>query len=196
MEEKEIGQAEADLTQGANMSVEEAEKLIAEIGIESTEIALDTSALRKALVAISEEVGIWAKRAGIKYGDKYEDRWWTYPPSPPDTETGRLVIKKFGDVWGIHIEETIAVPEYWDGSNFVGWDNPFSAEAFAQNMARTSFLENIGRFGLEHAAKNILGFLQDYCEELKRRHIRYAELRKKTERIEEVFSSSSDVSEQ
>jgi len=195
MTEKEKEQAEADPIQGANMNIEEVEKLIAEIGINSTEIALDTDALRKALVTISEEIGIWAKRAGVKYGDKDEDRWWEYPPSPPDTKTGRLVIKKLNDVWGIHIEATFAVPEYWNGNNFVGWRNPFNEEAFAQSMAWTVSLEDAGRFGLEHATKNIFAFLQDYCEELKTRHLRYADLRQKMEKIKGAFSSSSDVME-
>jgi len=93
--------------------------------------------------------------------------------------------------WGIQTEFTTAVPEYWDGSNYVGWINPFSTEAFAEGLAHSGTMEQASRFILENAAKNIIGFLQDYCEELKRRHLRYADLRQKTEKIEEIFSSSS-----
>lgn len=180
MEEiKEKGQAKTN--PGDNMNIQEVERLIAEIAIESTAIALDTNTLRKNIVTISEEIGMWAKRAGMKYGDEKETRWWEIPQDYQDSSevyTGRLVVKKSpGGIWGLHFEMSTAHDK-----------NPFSVEAFASELARTGTFERANRFVLEAAGVHIVEFLRDYWEELKRRHIQYVDLCDKMEKIEGIFS--------
>ena len=146
-------------------------------------ISDDSTEMRENMKRIVKILEPYVERAGIRYGGET----WTEVDIPNDL-TLRIATRKMYDGWTICVERTEAVPEYWDGSNYVGWEDPFGEEAEAYGMVRCLPIEHISRKRLEKVIELFPEFLEGYVEELKRRKVKYADLKNKTKKILEVLS--------
>ncbi len=158
------------------------EETIRELANAVQHIAEDSSAMRKVMKEIAALLAPYIERSGVQFGGDT----WTIDQSRQYTY--RIGVRKAYDEWEIGVEETEAVPEYWDGSNWAGCANPFSEGEYEIEGARIIPFGSVSRNILEETIQRLPCFLGEYVDELQRQKIRYADLRKKTERIIEVLS--------
>ncbi len=107
---------------------------------------------------------------------------WT-AGSYPDQVTLRIGIKRYDGKMKLGVEETQLYPETWDGSNWVGHQDPFSDNAYSNNLASIAPFSDTSRRTTACIIERMHGFIEAYAEELKRRHQKYADLRKMAEQI-------------
>lgn len=149
--------------------------------------AESTDTIRKAMIAIAEKIGEVASIAGIYHGatepkDSFspddEGIWWRKDFGNVDGPRWyRLAVRKISGEWKLVIEYTDCYPSHWDGSNWVGHDDPFE-ECDEWDMSTAP------REHLLAATERLPAFLRDYLAELKRRHARYTHVKALSETIE------------
>ena len=156
---------------------------IQEIITDAEGISENTDAMRAAILQITESLQPAIQTAGINFGGS--NTWESIPEM--DRRTYRIAAGKYRGEWGLYIQYTDAVPEYWDGSNFVGWPDQFDADAEAHGITGYIAYESIKRIHLEETIKKMIEFVDEYADELKRRHMKYADLRKQAEVMAEAI---------
>lgn len=156
---------------------------IQEIVSEAKGISENTDAMRTAILQIAESLQPAIQTAGIKFGGS--NTWESIQEM--DKRTYRIAAGKYKNEWGLYVQYTDATPEFWDGSNFVGLADPFDADAEANGITGYVEYNNIKRTHLEETIERMVEFVDEYAEELKRRHMKYADLRKKAEAMAEVI---------
>lgn len=156
---------------------------ISEMVNEAKGISDNTNAMRSAVLHIAESMQPAIQKAGIKFGGS--NTWESIPEM--DKRTYRIAAGKYKDAWGLYVQYTDATPEYWDGSNFVGWEDPFDADAEAHGITGYVSYENIKRIHLEETIERIVEFIDEYVEELKRRHMKYTDLKTRAEAMAEAI---------
>ena len=149
----------------------------------SKEIANESTDIRKVLIQISDTLSPIFQRAGIRYG---HTKIWQKEAIPCDL-TYRLCVQKHKDKWVIVVERTEATPKYHDGSNFVGWEDPFSEEADEYGLIRKIGFDVVSRSHFPEIIEHIPDFLNEYVENLQKRHMKYADMKKKTNMILEAL---------
>ena len=155
------------------------EEKIAEIVSAAQGISDDSTELRQNLVAIAKGLQPMIQKAGIEFGSLEDNQMWT-TGTYPDQWTLRITIKKILGEWDLGVEETQYSPEWWDGSNWVGYSDPFCEEAYTNGAVMVSSFSQTSRRNIEEVYARLVDFLIAYSEELKHRHLRYADLREKT----------------
>ncbi len=148
-------------------------------------IAEDSDAMRQNLVAIAEALQPVIQRAGIRFGSLEDSQLWQLE-SYDESWTKRIGIRKDRDKWLLGIEETELLPETYDGSNWIGHTDPFSEDAYEHHAARIEPFSELSRDSIEKAIERLPAFIDAYCEELKRRHQRYADLQEKAAQIRAI----------
>ena len=163
------------------------EETISAIVSAATHIAEDSDAMRQNLIAAAEALQPVIERAGIRFGSLEDSQMWSIDPEDPYATTKRIGIRKVYDGWMIGIESTELAKEWWDGSNWRGYTDPFQESAFDQGAARILPFSKVSRENIEKAIERLPAFLEAYAAELKCRHQKYADLRKKAEQIRTVL---------
>lgn len=156
---------------------------IAEIVSEAKGISENTDAMRTAILQITDSLQLAIQTAGINFGGS--NTWESIQEM--DKRTYRIAAGKYKSEWGLYVQYTDAVPEFWDGSNWVGWADPFDDDAEVQGITGYIAYENIKRIHIEETIERIVEFVEEYAEELKRRHMKYADLRKQAEAMAEAI---------
>ena len=164
------------------------EETIASIIDAAQDITQDSDAMRQNLIAVAEALQPIIQRAGIRYGSLDEDQIWV-EGSDPDPTTVRIGIRRHNGKMRLGIEESQYYLSYWDGSNWIGHDDPFSEEAYANYVASFIPFSNVSRMTISCAIERLPDFIEEYAAELKRRHQKYSDLRKKIEQIKKVLES-------
>jgi len=162
------------------------EETIASIVDAAQNIAVDSDAMRQNMVAVAEALHPIIERAGVQFGSLEEDQMWTVFDNP-DELTQRIGIRKWRNNWDIGIEETSFIIEHWDGSRWIGYADPFFADAYAYGEARMIPFASASRKSIENAIERLPAFIEAYAAELKRRHQKYSDLREKAEQIRAVL---------
>jgi len=156
-----------------------------EIEKEAKQVSDESTRQRELLCQIRDAIGEVAKVAGIFYTN---NEWWKYEDASDYGDiTNRLVIRKYTN-WEIRIEKTEAQERYWDGSNWVGHENPFGIDERSE-MVYSRAVEEMTRKDMQNFVDELPAFLIAYAGELKERHLQYAETRKKVEKIAEVLGA-------
>jgi len=166
------------------------EETIASIVDVATHIAEDSDAMRKNLIAVAEALQPMIERAGIRFGSLDETQMWT-AGTYPDRVTLRIGIKKYDGKLKLGVEETQFYPESWDGSRWTGHPDPFCDEAYATGAASIVSFSGVSRRTVSRIIERLPAFIDAYAAELKRRHQKYADLRKKAEQIREVLEETA-----
>ena len=167
------------------------EETIASIVDAATHIAEDSDAMRKNLIAVAEALQPIIERAGIRFGSLEDSQMWSTYPEDPYAVTKRIGIRKVYDGWMIGIESTELSREWWDGSNWCGYADPFQESAFDHGAARILPFSRVSRENIEKAIERLPAFIDAYAAELKCRHKRYADMRKKAEQIRAVLEETA-----
>lgn len=163
------------------------EETIGAIVSAAANIAEDSDAMRQNMIAIAEALQPMIERAGIRYGSLDDDQMWA-AGSYPEAVTLRIGIKKYDGKLRLGVEETQLYPETWDGSNWIGHANPFSDDAYANHAAAIVAFSDTSRRTVACIIERLPAFLNEYAEELKRRHQRYADLHEKAEQIRGIIA--------
>ena len=137
-------------------------------------IAKDSDAMRQTLVAIAEALQPTIKRAGIEF--EASGMWADNAAIDTDRYYYRLVTVR-RQQWEIVIEEDYSRSLFHiddvrahGNTRFIGFDK----------APRSMLAEAVVMFPI---------FISEYAAELKRRHIKYADMRKKAEAMLEVFEA-------
>lgn len=144
---------------------------------EAKGISDNTDAMRLAIIRIAKIVQPATRTAGIKFGGS--NTWESV--SDMDKRTYRIVAGKHDEKWGLFVEYTDAIPEYHDGSNWVGWADAFGADADAHGLTGFLKFEEVKRSHIEESINRLSEFFDEYVETLKAKHMKYAELKEKVE---------------
>jgi len=174
---------------------EDTQKIVSEETISAivgaaTHIAEDSDAMRQNLIAVAKALQPIIERAGIRFGSLEDSQLWTVG-ADPDKWTSRIAIGKDQDGWTLGVESTLFWPEQWDGSRWIGHPDPFCADAYANHSASLQEFSRVSRADIAKAIERLPAFIEAYAAELKRRHQKYADLRKKAEHIREVLEETA-----
>lgn len=153
-------------------------KQMVEVGIEATETLILREKILISAQKLSDELAGWAKKARLSYGEEDEDKWWT-EDSPPETYTSRLYVSQRG----LQVQETIAHPEYHDGSNWVGWKKPFGGHAHATGMVEY-------RGVLPGEMEKVPEFIRGYISVLKEKRRKFKEICERVQRISDAIEKN------
>lgn len=164
------------------------EETIAAIAAAAQDIAGDSDAMRQNLEAIAAALQPMIQRAGVRFGSLKESQMWA-AGSYPDQVTLRIGIKRYDGEMRIGIEETQLYPETWDGSNWTGHPDPFCNDAYANHAASIVPFSDVSRRTVACIIERLPAFILEYCEELKRRHQKYADMEKKAEQIRAILEA-------
>lgn len=156
---------------------------IQKIVSEAKGISDNTNAMRAAILQIADSLQTAIQTAGINFGGS--NTWESIPEM--DKRTYRIAAGKYKNEWGLYVQYTDATPEFWDGSNWVGWADPFCADAEAHDITGYIAYENIKRIHIEETIERMVEFADEYACELKRRHMKYADMRKQAEAMAEAI---------
>lgn len=146
-----------------------------------------TDEIREKTIAIAEKIGIIAERAGIYYGAPEPDeaynpvkgaQWWRTGQVWNGYEWRRLAVRKYNGKWSLVVEGTTANPRYWDGSNWVGHDEPFCADVIDVYP-----MEKVSRGTIIILMTRLPDFLRSYLEKLEERHAKYSEIKELCDKI-------------
>jgi hypothetical protein len=168
------------------------EETIAAITVAAQDIAGDSDAMRQNLEAIAAALQPMIAQAGIRFGSLEESQMWQ-GGSYPEQVTLRIGIKRYGGGAGtlsIGVEETQLYPETWDGSNWTGHSDPFCDDAYSNHAATICPFSDTSRRTVACIIERLPAFILEYCEELKRRHQKYADLREKAEQIRAILEEA------
>ena len=163
-----------------------AEATISAIVSAAQNIAEDSDAMRNNLIAAAEALKPMIEKAGIRYGSLDDEQMWS-AGSYPDQVTLRIGIRRYDGKLRLGVEETQLYPEMWDGSNWTGHADPFSEDAYANHAASIVAFSDTSRRTVACIIERLPAFIEAYAAELKRRHIRYADLRKKAEQFRAIM---------
>jgi len=161
------------------------EETIASIVDAATHIAEDSDAMRKNLIAVAEALQPMIERAGIRFGSLEDDQMWT-AGSYPDQVTCRIGIRKYDGRMKLGVEESQYCHGAW-ANYWIEHSHPFEESAFDHGKARILSFSSVSREDITQAIERLPAFLDAYAAELKRRHQRYADLRRKAEQIRAVL---------
>ena len=159
-------------------------KTISDIMSEAQNIAEDSTAMRRPLFSIVGALEPTIKTAGISFGSTETSQLWE-----SGNKTCRIGIYHAVRQWRIGIEATLVPQEVWDRSKRAGRTDPFGKSTHVYAVQRISF-KDASRESIEHVIVRLPCFLVAYCEELKRRHILYADLRKIATDMKDVVTEA------
>jgi len=151
-------------------------------------IAADSDAMRQNLIAAAEALQPIIEKAGIRFGSLDDEQMWS-AGSYPDEVTARIGIRRSHGKLLLGREETQLYPEHHDGSNWVGHPDPFCEDAYTNHAAFIAPFSDLSRRSVACTIERLPAFIDAYCEELKRRHQRYSDLREKTEQIRAILEA-------
>ncbi len=141
------------------------EETIASIVDAAQNIASDSTAMRQNLVAIAEGLQPMIQTAGIEFCHCRDS--WVDGNFFDGTIKSLEVSRGYADRWSLHLSKGVQ-----EHGNVVEW--------------QVCRFENVSRNDLEEIYVRLPAFLAAYSEELERRQLRYADIRKKTTAIKEI----------
>ncbi len=164
------------------------EDTISAIVSAANDLAADTEAVRENLDVIAAELRPILTWAGVKFGSADDSTWWE-SGTHPDLITCRIGIRTQNGSLMLGVEKTQLYPSEWNGSEWIGHEDPFDDDAYSTHAASiVPFSATAGKT-LSEVVERLPRFIAEYAEELSRQRRDHAELKAKSDRIRAILET-------
>lgn len=154
------------------------EDLLANISATATNIAADSTAMRAALVEITEALQPMISASGIEFASNDPDQIWE-----ASYGYARLCVRRTEEGWMLAVEEIIPSD---------GMDASDGCKTFEDGADWVVPFTTTSRTNLENVVERLPAFLLAYSDELERKGKHYADMRQRAETMLAAIAPSKE----